>query len=103
MRRGRRVGSVWPPHARVAGADASLYNDATMVVMMREGTTTVLSMQNTYEGPPEGFAMVVPVPEVLDEEHVRTLPQEKEPPARRRTPCTRPWHGSEEPPAMAIS
>ncbi|HJL24954.1 MAG TPA: DUF2330 domain-containing protein [Polyangiaceae bacterium LLY-WYZ-15_(1-7)] len=60
----------------VGGADASLYNDATMVVMMREGTTTVLSMQNTYEGPPEGFAMVVPVPEVLDEEHVRTLPQE---------------------------
>ncbi|MFK7999832.1 MAG: DUF2330 domain-containing protein [Polyangiales bacterium] len=58
----------------VGGADASLYNDATMVVLMRDGTRTVLSMQNTYEGPPEGFALVIPVPEVLQEENVRTLP-----------------------------
>lgn len=60
----------------VAGADADLHNDATMVVMMREGTTTVLSMQNNYEGPPADFAMVVPVPVVLHEEDVRTLPRE---------------------------
>jgi len=60
----------------VGGADATLYNDATMVVLMREGTTTVLSMQNTYQGPPEGFAMVVPVPEVLSEDNVRILPHE---------------------------
>lgn len=58
----------------VGGADATLYNDATMVVLMRDGTRTVLSMQNTYEGPPEGFALVIPVPEVLHEENVRTLP-----------------------------
>lgn len=58
----------------VGGADASLYNDATMVVMMRDGTRTVLSMQNSYQGPPENFAMVVPVPVVLAEEEVRTLP-----------------------------
>ena len=58
----------------VSGADASLYNDATMVVMMREGTTTVLSMQNDYQGPPEAFALVVPVPVVLEEENVKTLP-----------------------------
>ena len=32
----------------VSGADASLYNNATMVVMMREGTRTVLSMQKSY-------------------------------------------------------
>ncbi|MEM9191343.1 MAG: DUF2330 domain-containing protein [Myxococcota bacterium] len=60
----------------VSGADASLYNNATMVVMMRDGTRTVLSMQNSYQGPPEDFAMVVPVPEVLQEENVKTLPQE---------------------------
>ncbi len=59
----------------VGGADSSLFNDATMVVMMREGTTTVLSMQNDYSGPPEGFALVVPVPEVLAEDNVRTLPK----------------------------
>ena len=58
----------------VGGAEASLTNDATMVVMMREGTRTVLSMQNSYQGPPERFAMVVPVPVVLSEDNVRTLP-----------------------------
>ncbi|HWM85042.1 MAG TPA: DUF2330 domain-containing protein [Kofleriaceae bacterium] len=58
----------------VSGADAKLYNNATMVVLMREGTRTVLSMQNNYQGPPEDFAMVVPVPVVLQEENVKTLP-----------------------------
>jgi MYXO-CTERM domain-containing protein len=57
----------------VAGADAKLFNNATMVVMMREGTRTVLSMQNNYQGPPENFAMVVPVPVVLQKENVKTL------------------------------
>ena len=57
----------------VSGADGSLYNDATMVVMMRSGTQTVLSMQNTYQGPPEAFAMVVPVPQVLKKKNVKTL------------------------------
>ena len=60
----------------VGGADAKLFNNATMVVMMREGTRTVLSMQNNYQGPPENFAMVVPVPIVLREENVKTLPAE---------------------------
>ena len=41
---------------------------------MREGTRTVLSMQNNYQGPPESFAMVVPVPVVLQKENVKTLP-----------------------------
>ncbi len=60
----------------VAGADASLYNDATMVVMMRDGTRTVLAMQNDYQGPPEDFALVVPVPVVLQEGDVKTLSPE---------------------------
>lgn len=58
----------------VAGADDDLVNKATMVVMMRDGTRTVLSMQNNYEGPPENFAMIVPVPEILQEENVKILP-----------------------------
>ena len=57
----------------VAGADTKLYNNATMVVMMRDGTRTVLAMQNNYQGPPENFAMVVPVPVVLGEDDVKTL------------------------------
>ncbi len=60
----------------VGGADAKLFNDATMTVMMRDGKRTVLSMQNNYQGPPSDFAMVVPVPVVLQKENVKTLPKE---------------------------
>ena len=57
----------------VAGGDQKMFNDATQVVLMRMGTRTVLSMQNNYQGPPEAFAMVVPVPVVLHEADVKTL------------------------------
>ncbi|MBL8910432.1 MAG: DUF2330 domain-containing protein [Archangium sp.] len=57
----------------VAGGGAELFNNATQVVLMREGTRTVLSMQNNYQGPPENFAMVIPVPVVLHKENVKTL------------------------------
>ncbi|HEY8042148.1 MAG TPA: DUF2330 domain-containing protein [Polyangiaceae bacterium] len=57
----------------VSGADAKLFNNATQVVLMRDGTRTVLSMQNNYQGPPQDFAMVVPVPVVLRKENVKTL------------------------------
>jgi hypothetical protein len=57
----------------VAGSSDQLLNDATQVVLMRSGTRTVLSMQNNYKGPPEAFAMVVPVPVVLREQDVKTL------------------------------
>ena len=57
----------------VAGADTKLFNDATMVVMMRDKMKTILSMRNDYKGPPEDFAMVVPVPVVLQKENVKTL------------------------------
>ena len=59
----------------VGGAGAAMFNNATEVVLMRHGTTTVLSMENNYQGPPEGFAMVVPVPVVVRQEQVKTLPR----------------------------
>ena len=59
----------------VAGGGAALFNNATQVVLMRDGSRTVLSMQNNYQGPPEDFAMVVPVPVVLQESDVKTLPK----------------------------
>jgi hypothetical protein len=58
----------------VSGADAKLYNNATQVVLLRDGIRTVLSMANDYQGPPQDFAMVVPVPVVLQKENVKTLP-----------------------------
>ena len=69
-----------PAHAfcgfYVSDSGKSLYNNATQVALMREGTRTVLSMQNDYEGPPERFALVVPVPVVLQKENVKTLPRD---------------------------
>ena len=57
----------------INGAGTEMFNNATEVVLMRSGTRTVLSMQNNYQGPPEGFAMVIPVPVVLHEGDVKTL------------------------------
>ena len=57
----------------VSGADAELVNETTEAVLMRDGLETVLSMRNNYKGPPEDFAMVVPVPQVLKKEDVNTL------------------------------
>jgi hypothetical protein len=58
----------------VAGNDAKLTNNASQVVLMRKGNRTVMTMSNNYKGPPESFAMVVPVPVVLRKEDVKTLP-----------------------------
>jgi hypothetical protein len=69
-----------PAHAfcgfYVSGSDAKMFNDATNVVLMREGTRTVLSMQNDYKGPLEDFAMVIPVPVVLKPTDVKVIPKE---------------------------
>jgi hypothetical protein len=59
----------------VAPSDGPLYNDATQVALMRDGTRTVISMSNNYRGPLADFAMVVPVPVVLQKENVKTLPR----------------------------
>ena len=57
----------------VNSGGSEMFNDATQVVLMRSGTRTVLSMQNNYKGPPEAFALVIPVPTVLQKEDVKTL------------------------------
>ncbi|MEM9188660.1 MAG: DUF2330 domain-containing protein [Myxococcota bacterium] len=57
----------------VGSDDETRTNKYTTVVLLREGNRTVLSMQNDYRGPPEDFALVVPVPAVVQQEQVRTL------------------------------
>jgi len=57
----------------INGAGGEMFNNATQVVLMRQGTRTVLSMQNNYQGPPQDFALVIPVPVVLKEADVKTL------------------------------
>lgn len=52
-------------------ADANLFNEASQVVVVRDGPRTVLSMLNDYKGPLSEFALVVPTPTVLQRGQVR--------------------------------
>ena len=54
----------------VAKADTSLYNQASQVAIARQGDRTVITMANDYQGDVADFAMVVPVPTVLQEGQV---------------------------------
>ena len=65
---------LWPPADAqafcgfyVGRADAQLYNHASQVVMVHDGDRTVLSLMNDYQGEPEEFALVIPVPGVLQQ------------------------------------
>ncbi len=59
--------------AFVADADTELVNQTSQVILAREDQRTTLTLINDYEGPLNQFAMVIPVPEVLDEDDVRVL------------------------------
>lgn len=51
----------------VGKAGTDLFNEASKVVLVRDENRTVLTMVNDYEGELTEFAMVVPVPTVLEE------------------------------------
>lgn len=51
--------------------DASLFNEASQVILVRDGKHSVISMLNDYKGPLNDFALVVPVPQVLEKGQVR--------------------------------
>ena len=52
-------------------AGASLFNEASQVILVRDGNRTVISMLNDFKGPLTDFALVVPVPQVLERGQVR--------------------------------
>jgi len=51
----------------VAKADTKLFNEASKVALMRDGERTVMTMANDFKGDLKEFAIVVPVPVVLEE------------------------------------
>ena len=55
----------------VAKADTSLFNESSKVIIARDGPRTILTMANDFRGDVSEFALVVPVPEVLDESQVQ--------------------------------
>jgi len=54
----------------VARADTSLFNKASQVVLVRDGDRTVLTMANDFRGDLKEFAVVVPVPTVLQKDQI---------------------------------
>ncbi len=60
----------------VAKADVDLWNEKSQVIVCRKDNKTVITMSNDYEGDLKEFAMVVPVPVVLQEKQIRVAKQE---------------------------
>jgi len=54
----------------VGKADAKLFNEASQVILVRDGNRTVISMRNDFQGELSEFALVVPVPAVLQKSQI---------------------------------
>ena len=57
----------------VGGAGAELYADVAEVAIVRSGDKTTLTMANDVHGSFDDFALVLPVPEVVEEQMVRVV------------------------------
>lgn len=57
----------------VAKADAKLFNNRSEVILVRRGNKTTVTMSNDFKGTVKDFAMVVPVPEVLQESDIKVV------------------------------
>ena len=69
--------TLWAPPAHsfcgfyVAAGDAKLFNRSSKVVLVRDGDRTVLTMANDFHGDPKQFAIVIPVPTVLEKGQIQ--------------------------------
>jgi hypothetical protein len=54
----------------VGKTDAKLFNEASQVILVRDGNRTVISMRNDFQGDLSEFALVVPVPAVLQKSQI---------------------------------
>lgn len=54
----------------VAKADTKIFNKASQVVLVRHEDKTVLTMANDFKGDPKEFAVVIPVPVVLQRDQI---------------------------------
>ncbi len=57
----------------VAKADSSLYNQASQIIYARDGNRSNITMVSDFQGSVKDFAMVVPVPVVLQEDDITVL------------------------------
>ena len=69
------LAGVAPPASAFCGfyvgkADAKLFNEASQVILARDGNRTVIGMRNDFQGELTDFALVVPVPVVLQKNQI---------------------------------
>ena len=57
----------------VAKADTSLFNESSQVVYAREGDRSIVTMGSDFKGDVKEFAMVIPVPVVVQKEQVKLV------------------------------
>lgn len=57
----------------VAQANAKLFNKSSQVIIVRDGTRSIISMHSDFQGAVRDFAMVVPVPVVLKRNEIRII------------------------------
>ncbi|MDZ4823318.1 MAG: DUF2330 domain-containing protein [Flavobacteriales bacterium] len=57
----------------VAKADSKLFNNKSEVILVRDGKQTVITMSNDYQGPMRDFAMVIPVPVVIQKDDIKVV------------------------------
>ncbi len=55
----------------VSKADADLFNESSKVIIAREDNKTILTMANDFKGDVNEFALVVPVPTVMEEGQIQ--------------------------------
>ncbi|MFK7923715.1 MAG: DUF2330 domain-containing protein, partial [Bacteroidia bacterium] len=55
----------------VAKADTKVFNKASSVILVRDGRQSVVTMSSDFDGPVQDFAMVIPVPEILQRNQIR--------------------------------
>ena len=55
----------------VSKADADLFNESSKVIIAREDNRTILTMANDFKGDVSEFALVVPVPTVMQEGQIQ--------------------------------
>ncbi len=54
----------------VSKADSKMFNEASQVVLVRDGDKTAITMVNDFKGNPKDFAMVIPVPTFIEREQI---------------------------------
>ena len=59
----------------VSKADATLKNKTSQVILVRDGNRNVITMYNDFRGDTKDFAMVVPVPVILQKTDVKVVDQ----------------------------